>query len=651
MATVEELLRAAKNADAAGDTDAARKLVQAARSMMQPAPRYREDTLPTVQAPPAATDGVSGVPTPPRPNVLGDVTREAVAAPWAMTQAFAAGLADQSRSPTMQALPEGWNPRVRGMVAGLGDLGGAAIGTLGTGFATAAGLAGEVIGGTPTQERQLARDLMMMGEVAAPELAGVSGTVLAAGRAARGAQELSQTPTAAQEAARAAGDLGITPSLGMGGKVRAMTAATLEKTPLVAERIAEDAQRAVGEVEGVFSRITGSIGQRLNVEGAGTRLQEGLRSFAEGFRKTSNRLYQVVDERIPQDARFPINSTAARLEQAKAAFEGNPELAQRLGLNNWDAITQEAQTNGLTWAALKQFRTSIGEAIGNLESGKQGGTLQSENLSRLKSLYGALTEDMTAAAQGVGDDAFRAWQRANSHYKAGAERFERSLDATIRAENPERAFVVFQNLLSEGRATSDITRARAIRASMPRDAWNDLAATIVDRLGRAPAGQQNATGDAFSPSVFLTNWNRMDPEGRRLLLPEEARLELEKLAKVAQTVKESNAERNLSNTGTLVAAGAAGSAIFQGVQVAPITTILTASGTVLSARAMTSVPFLKALNNAARGDQRALQAMANGNGPFAVDARTIMQLTAAEAAQGDAANSPNSPMRAVTQSQ
>ncbi len=645
MATVEELLRAAKNADAAGDTDAARKLVQAAQSMMQPAARYREDTLPTVQAPPPAYDGVSAVPTPPRSNVLGDTTREAIAAPWAMTQAFAGGLADQSRSPTMQALPEDWDPRVKGMVAGLGDLGGAAIGTLGTGFATAAGLAGEAIGGTPTQERQLARDLMMMGEVAAPELAGVSGTVLATGRAAQGAQNLSKPATTRQEAARAASDLGITPSLGMGGKVRAMTAATLEKTPIVAERIALDAERAVGEVEGVFSRITGRIGERLNVAGAGTRLQEGLKSFVDGFRKTSGKLFDAVDERIPQDARFPLNSTAARLESAKAAFQGNPELAQRLGLNNWDAITQEAQTNGLTWSALKQFRSSVGEAIGNLESGKQGGSLQSENLSRLKSLYGALTEDMTAAAQGVGNDAFRAWQRANSHYRAGAQRIERSLDQTIRADNPERAFVAFQSLLNEGRTTSDIARVRQIRASMPKEAWNDVAASIVDRLGRATAGQQNAAGDAFSPSVFLTNWNKMDAEARRLLLPEEARIELEKLAKVAESVKVSNVERNASNTGTVVAAGAIGSAFTQ----APIATVLTAGGTYLSVRAMTSVPFLKALNSAARGDQKALAAMANGNGPFAVDARTILQMTAAEAAHGDPANSPNSPLRAVTQ--
>lgn len=645
MATVEELLRAAKNADAAGDTDAARKLVQAAKGMMAPAPKYREQTMDAAVAPPPAYDGVSAVATPPRADNFGDTFVDATAAPYAMTKAFGAGLVDQSRSPTMQALPQGMDPRLKGVVAGVGDLGGAALGGLGTAFAGAAGLVGEAIGGTPTQERKLASDLMMMGEVAVPELAGVGGTVLAGGRAVSAAENLSRPATPAQEAARAASDLGITPSLGMGGKVRGMTAATLEKTPLVAERIAKDAERAVGEVEGVFSRIKSSIGKALSPEGAGGTLQSGLTKFVENFKATSSKLYEAVDKAIPQDRRFRLDNTAAALSSAKAVFEGNPELAARLGMNKWDAVVSEAQTNGVLWSALKQFRSSVGEAIGALEGGKQGGSLAGEDLARLKRLYGALTDDMTAAAQSVGNDAFTTWQRANSHYKAGSERIAENLDQTIKAKSPERAWEAFSALLQRDRATSDLTRVRKIKQSLGAEEWNTVSASIVERLGRSPAGQQNAAGDAFSPSVFLTNWNKMDPEAKRLLLSEEARLELEKLAKVAEQVKASNVERNASNTGTVVAAGAIGSAAWQ----APVATALTAGGTYLTVRAMTSVPFLKALNNAARGDSRSLSAMANGNGPFAVDARTILQMTAAETAQGDPANSTTAPLRAATQ--
>lgn len=631
MATIEDLLRAAKKAHEAGDADSARKLVQAAKGMMPAQPQM-------AATPPRVEDWQA---TPPRPNRFGDVIADATEAPLAAMKTFGAGLMDQSKSPTMAALPEGMP--MRGVVAGLGDLGGAALSGLGAAYGFGAGLVGEVVGGDPTQERKLASDLMMMGEVAVPELAGVSGTIRAAGAAARGAETASKPATAAQSAARAADDLGITPALGMGGKIRATTAAGLEKVPLTGGVIAKDAERAVGEVEGVFARLRNSIGTASNVAGAGEKLQEGLQGFVGRFKQTAEKFFNVVDQRIPQDRRFPVSATAARIEDAKAIFEGNPELAQRLGLNSWDAIVAEAQANGVTWPALKQFRSSIGEAIGNLESGKQGGSLSSENLSRLKSLYGALTEDMEAAARSVGDDAYTAWRRANNYYKGGAERIERSLDQTIRADNPERAFVAFQNLLSEGRTTSDITRVRQIKASLNRDEWSDVAASIVDRLGRPAAGQQNAAGDAFSPAVFLTNWNKMDPEARRLLMPEDVRIEFEKLAEVAGAMKAANLERNFSNTGTAAGwlATIFGSAADMG------TTATALAGSYVSAKALTSRTFLQALNRAARGDTKALRAMANGNNPFKQDAAEVLRLIAADAAVGDPANTTTQPIRAV----
>ena len=410
--TYSQLMTAVRNAHNAGDTAAAERLARLAKLALyaqgndgQGAVKYREETLPGPQEPPPAYDGVSAVPTAPRAETFGDTTSEAMAAPLAATKAFGAGLLDQSQSPTMRALPEGMDPRVKGIVAGVGDLGGMVLGGLGTGLAGAAGLVGEAVGQNQTEERQLARDLMMGLEVSAPELAGVSGTIRAGGAAVRAAENATKPAKPGQLAARAAGDLGITPSAGMQGKTTAMIAAGLEKVPFAGDVIARDAARAVGEVERVFSRIRGRIGPGLSPSAAGATLQEGLRGFVKGFQNTSKKLFDVVDRNIPTSARFTLDNTATALGDARAAFDGNPELAARLGLNRWDAIITEAQKNGVTWQALKQFRTSVGEAIGAAESGRQGGALAGDDLGRLKRLYGALTADMTAAAKSVGGNA------------------------------------------------------------------------------------------------------------------------------------------------------------------------------------------------------------------------------------------------------
>lgn len=642
--TFEQLMEAAGRAHDAGDAESARALVQEAKRVRgQPEASksslgYEFSDYAPGYGPVQQEDGSYTHPTTaPRQDRFGDTVADAVERPWEMTKTFARGLADQSQSPTNAALP-GWVP-MRGTVAGVGDLAMTGVGLLGTGLAAGAGLAGEMFGGSPTNEKKLARDLIMASQVAVPELAGVSGTARATGTAANAGERAMRPATAAQRSARAADDLGITPSLGMTGRTGATAAAGLEKVPLAGNLIARDASRAVGEVEGAFAKIRSGVGRAMGSEGAGQVLQRGLEGFVKGFKETSTRLFNAVDEAIPSDRRFPVANTSARLDDAKAVFEGNPELAQRLGLNNWDAVVKEAQTNGVTWNALKQFRSSVGEAIGNLEAGKQGGSLSSENLSRLKSLYGALTEDMQSAARSVGADALQAWTRANNHYRSGAQRIERSLDKTIHADSPERAWDAFSRLLQQDRSSSDIARVRDIKQSLERSDWDIVSASIVDRMGRAPAGQQNATGSTFSPAAFLTNWNKLDQQAKRLLLPEDARLEFEKLAQVAERVKSANVERNFSNTGTAVGwlATIFGSAADMG------TTATALGGATLTAKGMTSPVFLRAMNRAARGDLRAMRAMANGNGPFAADAQTVLRLTAAEAATGGPAANTDAP--------
>lgn len=631
MATFEQVMTALRNADAAGDKDAATRLAQIAQSM-RAKPVVDPLAIGPMDPPPVELQGQPK----PMENKFGDVTLDVMRPAAQATKAFAQGVFDQSQSPTMRAMPEDWSPALKSIYARVGDAAMTGISALGTAYAGAAGLAGEVIAGSPTQERKLANDLMMMGEVAVPELAGVSSTNIMAGKAAAAASK-AKAPTQKQLAARAAGDLGVTPSLGMTGKPGAMTAAALEKVPGSASVIAKDAARAVSEVEGAFNKIKPMIGNPLSPVEAGAALQGGLRKFVEGFKGKAGQLFDA----IPMNAgdKVKAQNTLSAISDAKAAFAENPELAKRLGLTNWDAVASEIANNNISWGALKQFRTEVGQALGS-----PTGSLTDTTSGRLKSLYGALTADMEAATKASSPQAFSAWQRANQFYKSGAQRIERSLDGTITAKSPERAFEAFAALTKADRSTADITRMRQIKASLARDDWNDVASSIVNRLGSAAPGTQNAEGTAFSPSRFLSEWNRMSPEARKILLPEDARVELEKLARISERVKAANLERNTSNTGTVVVAAGAGGALMQ----APISTISALAGANIGARAMTSPVFLRALNRAAMGDTKQISAMATGSGAFAQDAKTILRMMAAETALGGAANSDSAPLSAVS---
>lgn len=627
MATFNQLMEAAGRAHTAGDANAARALVQAAQGIMrQPSQRQADSATGQEMAmQPPTLEGGALQATPPRPDRFGDTISAAVEGPVAATKFYAGRTVEPGRNPLQRA----------------GDAGLTALNAAGAGIAFGAGVLGETFGGSPTNERKLARDLMMAGTVAVPELAGVSTTTRAAATSARAAERLERPPSRVEAGARGAGDLGITPSLGMTGKTGAMTAATLEKIPGSGGVIARDIERAVGEIEGEFNRIVSTVAQPRSASGAGDVLQSGLMQFRDRFKARAKVLFDEVASNLPPGTRVSVDNTVSAAADAKQWFSQNPELARTLGLNQWDNVLSEAAQNGMTWKALSDFRTTVGDSIGKIT-----GPLASQGDGRLKSLYRTLTEDMEAAARAAGPDALRSWERATNYYRAGAERISRSLDKTIKADSPERAFEAFTNMAKDGRATADVRRMLDIKKSLSRDDWNEVSISIVDRLGNARAGVQNAEGTTFSPGTFLTEWNKMSPEAKRILLPEATRDELNKLAAVAERAKAAGAERNVSNTGTIVAGGATGASFYA----APITTALVIGTVNIASRSMTNPIFLRALNKAARGDVKDLERMAGGKGPFAQDAATVLRLSAAQSAVGaDAANANTRPVRAINQ--
>jgi hypothetical protein len=632
MATFQELMEAAGRAHKAGDANAARALVQAAKQMQarSAAPQVSQpqtDTAtgaPMAMQPPSLEAGALE-PTPRRPDRFGDTIAAAVEDPVAATKFYAGRTMEEGRNPLQRA----------------GDAGMTALNALGSGVAFLAGTAGELVGGSPTNERRLARDLLMGSSVAVPELAGVSATTRTASGAANAAARLDAPATEIQAGARAADTLGITPSLGMTGKTGGMVAAGLEKVPFAADVVANDAARAVGEIEGAFKRIVGSVAEPRSAAGAGDTLITSATKFRDDFKVRAGRLFQEVGQKLPPGTRVEIPNTLQAAQEARQFFANNPELARTLGLNRWDAVLNEAATNGMTWQALADFRSAVGEGIGSIK-----GPLADQADGRLKSLYGTLTADMEAAARSAGPEAFRSWKRATNFYRAGAERIERALDQTINAKSPERAFEAFRALASEGTSRADITRMTQIKRSMPPDEWNVVSASIVDRLGRARAGAQNAEGDAFSPSTFLTEWNKLSPQAKAILMPSEARRELEQLARVAERAKAAGAERNFSNTGTIQVLLALGIGTMTDLGMAAGAL----GGSYVSAKAMTSERFLRAMNRAARGDMRDMERLANSRGPFAQDAATVMRMAGSQAAAtGEVANTNIRPLRAVNQ--
>lgn len=110
----------------------------------------------------------------------------------------------------------------------------------------------------------------------------------------------------------------------------------------------------------------------------------------------------------------------------------------------------------------------------------------------------------------------------------------------------EQVFAAIETL-SRGDAVS---LGKLIRA-LPSEEAGSLRGVLIDRLGRATKGQQDADGQAFSLGRFLTQWNDegLSQGAKRALFDGETIAALDDLARVAQGTKEGQRFANFSNTG------------------------------------------------------------------------------------------------------
>jgi hypothetical protein len=160
----------------------------------------------------------------------------------------------------------------------------------------------------------------------------------------------------------------------------------------------------------------------------------------------------------------------------------------------------------LTYEGVKTLRTNVGEMLkgGILPEGVSG--------SELKRIYGALSKDLeSSVAAAGGPKASEAFNRANRYYSLASDRRE-SLAKIIGADGNAPAETVFSRIeaMAGSGSRADISKLAQARKAMGSDDWNEMASTIVTRLGRDVEGN-------FSPQRFVTAYNKISDAGKTLL--------------------------------------------------------------------------------------------------------------------------------------
>ena len=375
---------------------------------------------------------------------------------------------------------------------------------------------GAAAGTGATVAHEIAPDSTVAPLIGALVPAGVSQTAQATVRgAARGGEAGRQ---AMETEIRTFEDAGTTPSLGQATKRRLFRGAEsgLASTPGGAGVMTSRAEQQATDVGTRVKREIEKLTPEPAKDVSGRVIKGGITGpdgWREQFRATSRQLYNDVDQHLPPTLRVTPQATTTKLDELTSTIQGaektsggliNPKVAQI----REDLTADLAANNGvLPYQALKELRTKVGKMMETSE------ILTDVPKTEIKELYGALTQDMRAAATQSGPKALEAFERANKYTADGhtlMEDYLQGIASKVDVEDIHKATMSGKN---EGPST-----LRAVKQSLKPDEFQVVAATELNRLGRATNRNQNEPGDIFSTETFLTNWNNLNPKARQELL-------------------------------------------------------------------------------------------------------------------------------------
>lgn len=228
-----------------------------------------------------------------------------------------------------------------------------------------------------------------------------------------------------------------------------------------------------------------------------------------------------------------------------AAAKKELEAAQKARNEAFVQANQPPQGGQLSWQDMNRFRSIVGEVIGQPGVARDG-----SDIAALRKLYGALSSDMEVTAAQAGPKALREFRRANQYWRGRESRIEDVFQSLFGNRDQRSDEAVFKqiNQWAKGGGGDFSRLARTIR-SMPEDEAGIIRSTVVQRMGQAKNGRQDATGDVFSPAEFVTQWNGLSPRAKAVLFPsKQHRQDLDKFATLMDGMKRATEYQNFSNT-------------------------------------------------------------------------------------------------------
>lgn len=482
---------------------------------------------------------------------------------------------------------------------------GAAYGTV-HGFGAAEGDIEDRLAGAATEGT--------LGFVGARALGAAGGKLAERARASRTAAPASSE---AAEYAAAAGRQEITPYAPDMGDRAAALAGKLAQTQAGVGPITTKAQATIASAKAARDRIAKAVGTPIEgKEGLGYQISTGAQKAIAREHDKGQALYKAA-ERQSEGVRIkPTEAFQTLSDEIDAmADTGLSETAA----NVFKRVRDRMAEGPMTVESLRAIRSSIREDLATFNV--RGGVSNARAQRVMEAIGKDIDDGLRAQGRGGAADLF---QQADGQWASYIDLTDNVVTPLIGKDGSASGEQVTKRMMADLQGNN--ARAVKLLNALPAEEQAIARASVIQAMGRAAPGRQDAEGAAFSLSEFLTHWDKMGETAKAAYFGRETRAALNDLATVAQGSKSSQRWANHSNSG--------GAINFPVETAAGIGTLgLSALATNVTARMLTSQRMVRWLAASAKkpnaGAQRAhverLTAIARAEPAIANDILQLQQ--------------------------
>jgi hypothetical protein len=397
-----------------------------------------------------------------------------------------------------------------------------------------------------------------------------AGGIIGAGLGKLAANQAARAAAPTNEVADAASRAGIDIPVAIASDNRTVQrmGQGIRNVPLAGEKMVNAAAKTGEQTTQALDNMALGLGSS-DAATAGQAASTSIKNWITGDSKTAvNAAYKAVDDLVNPSTRSGMPETSKLIADIAAKNSA-------AGLSAGPAVgfveKQAANTDGLTYDAMKLLRTKLREEI------KSPGSILPSGVDRteLKRVYTAVTQDLTSAVENAGGPQARmAWEKANRFNQMVSQRREEL--AKVIGENAdaaaEKVFGRLQTMASTSSAANIQMLAKA-RSAIGSE-WGEVSSAVIGNLGRDAQGN-------FTPDRFVTAYGKLSDAGKNILFDKSTRVALDDIATISARM--SDVGRKFGNpSGTAQNVGFA--AIATGVYAAPTTTMATILGGNILAR-------------------------------------------------------------------